>query len=109
VVYRGHVVEALRELADPAERSRLWLSSGGEASSIVECTCRLFDDSGLGDALDRGEPVFSERIDRELQLLRKVLASIDVGRDPTELLADPSVSEAGVRAGGVLAALGPLR
>jgi len=49
------VEDALRALADESDQRRLWLSSGeAEVSSLTGCTSRLRDDSGLGDALDRG-------------------------------------------------------
>jgi hypothetical protein len=104
-VHRRLVVEALSELADAEVRERRWTAGGGGVSSLEECICRLYDDSGLGDALDRSELVFSERIDCELSQLRRTLRSVRVGRPPEDVLRDLFVAEAGVGAAAILASL----
>jgi hypothetical protein len=87
-----HVEEALRELADADAQARLWLAdSGPEVSSLDECACRLFNDSGLGDALDKG-PVYGRDIDAGLRELRHAVARIDRTRPVPVLLADPAVA-----------------
>jgi hypothetical protein len=84
------VEHSLRELADEAVQSRRWLAnSGPEVSSLTECRCELWDDSGLGDALDEGEVVYSPEIDRGLRDLRDVLRRVDDRRPPTEVVVDP--------------------
>ena len=91
-VYGEHVEDALRELADADAQARLWLAdSGPEVSSLDECACRLFDDSGLGDALDQG-PVYGPDIDTGLRELRQALAKIDRTRPVPTLLTDPAVA-----------------
>jgi hypothetical protein len=53
-VLLDHVRAVLDELADDQYQSRVWTGKdpAGEMSSFVECVERLFDDSGLDDALD---------------------------------------------------------
>ena len=62
------VIESLRELASEDEQRRLWLSdgtNGADVSSFIEAQAGLFNDSGLGDRLERGEAVFGDgRADR---------------------------------------------
>ena len=59
------VEDALRELVDPARQRELWLSTGDpEVSSFMECVSRLWDDSGLGTALDRPGTVYTQDVQR---------------------------------------------
>src|SRR3954447_20934653 len=83
------VEDGLRELADEAEQGRLWTASAGpEVSSFTECVCRLFDDSGLGDGLDRGRETYTQEIDQRLVDLRQLLCRVDATRSPEAILAD---------------------
>jgi hypothetical protein len=84
---REHVIEALRELSDEALQRRLWQSAAGELSSFEECRCQLFNDSGLGMALDRG-PVFADDIDADLRLLRREVRHVDARLSVAALLND---------------------
>jgi hypothetical protein len=73
-VLKDKVLLHLHELADEGFQQRVWTGrSPTEISSFSEATCGLFDDSGLGDALDKHEIVFSEEIDR---LLRELSVAI---------------------------------
>lgn len=86
------VMDALRELANRSYQERVWLGQGdAEVSSFVECVERLFSDSGLGYALDRGEAVFSDTIDAKLRDLRARLGKIDGARPPTDVVNDPAM------------------
>jgi hypothetical protein len=88
------VEDALRELADEGEQARLWLADAGpEIGSLDECICRLFDDSGLGDALDRGR-VYTPEIDAGLRDLRQALSKIDRKCPVAMVLADPGLARA---------------
>ena len=88
-----HVEDALRELADADAQARLWRAdSGPEISSLDECACRLFDDSGLGDALDKGE-VYGPDLDTGLRELRRALSKIDRNQPVSQLLAAPGVAQ----------------
>jgi hypothetical protein len=96
-VYDTLVIAALSELADAELRSRLWLSDGStDVSSLDECACSLYDDSGLGDALDRESPaVYDMATDADLRSLRRMLRLVDRDRAVTDVLADPVIHEAG--------------
>ena len=73
-VYKEMVRDALIELADEDYQRQHWtsLTPSGQ-SSLEECWERLFDDSGLGDALDGEAEVFGEQSD---QCLREVDAAL---------------------------------
>lgn len=63
--------------------ARVWLGfKGPEVSSLSECHCRLFDDSGLGHALDAGHGVYGAETDANLRDLGKVLRRMDDLRAP---------------------------
>lgn len=100
------------EPADEREQRRLWLSDGShgrEVSSFEECICHLFDDSGLGDALDGPGLVYTRPIDDRLTLLRLALHRIDSGRAPDALLTDPALHEVRAWAAELLRLLNELR
>ena len=83
---QSHMVkEALAELADAEYRERVWLAADGEVSSPEESFCQLFDDSGLGHALDSGGGAFNASIDDKLraldQLPTKAAAGTPAPRD----------------------------
>lgn len=89
------VTEALREFADEDEQRRLWLSTGPpEVSSFDECFCRLFDDSGLIDSLEKKRVVFTPQIDQHLLQLDGLLKRVDASRPPRALLKDPALEQA---------------
>ncbi|MNT40424.1 hypothetical protein D3C72_1767370 [compost metagenome] len=88
------VLDCLAELSSREEQERLWLSTGAhgaEVSSPVEAFCRLFDDSGLGVALDGAwrqrkggreisdEPVYDVHIDERINALGELLRKIPIG------------------------------
>ena len=54
-----HVRDGLSALSDKAHQRNVWmrLHDGGQMDSFEEAVCRVFDDSGLGDALDKGGAV----------------------------------------------------
>jgi hypothetical protein len=77
MIILSHVVDALRELSDESLQRRRWLSSGeGEVSSFTEAVCQLFDDSGLGDELDKGREVFGHSIDDSLRQFDMMLSRL---------------------------------
>lgn len=86
------VEEALRELSDEQEQARLWTSSGGpEVSSLTEAKSRLWDDSGLADAMQRGV-VYSDSIDLQLRRLHDALRRIDENAPIAEVLASGNLA-----------------
>lgn len=77
------VESAPRELADEVHQRALWMvERGDQASSFEECTSRLWDDSGLADALERYETPYSAVIDQQLRELRAALRRVDGSRGP---------------------------
>ncbi len=104
-----HLVrEALAEVADEAYQREIWLAGDGpRVGSLLEATERLFDDSGLGDALERaGSPAFDESIDSRLRRLRQVLMRLaDSNVTVAEVLADRRMVEARALAAEALFAL----
>lgn len=89
------VEDALRELADESAQRELWLAADGpRVSSFTECISRLWDDSGLSEALDsESGPVYTPEVDDRLSALRRLLRRIDERRAPEEILHDPQLEE----------------
>lgn len=103
-----HVRWALEELSDEREQVRLWLSDGSvgkEVSSFVEAHCSLFDESGLGDALEKNSTGLGEKIDSQLVLLGTLLRGIDSRRAPQDIVADPLMGRVRAAAAETLKAL----
>lgn len=68
------VVSALRELADESYQRRVWVEgSKTEVSSMNEAAAALFNDSGLGEAIESSQVTFSQEIDADLRRLRGML------------------------------------
>lgn len=89
------VEEALRELADPSAQEEMWRASAGpRLSSLTECRSRLWDDSGLADALDGQGGAFTAEIDEQFRALRRLLRQIDDRQPPDAILNDPRLEEA---------------
>lgn len=89
-VYKKGVIEDLQDLASYNFQKTAWLASSGPiVSSFSEDYCKLFDDTGLGDALDAGQIVFNNMTDRVLRDLDATLRKINANRSPQEILDDP--------------------
>ena len=76
-----HVRWALEELSDEREQVRLWLSDGSagkEVSSFVEAQCILFDDSGLGYALETNSTGLGEQIVAAVAYVVGMLAVLEI-------------------------------
>jgi hypothetical protein len=92
-VYRENVIEHLKELADAEFQQRAWLGKiPNIVSSYEEVVCGLFDDSGLGDALEAEElyPVFDPDTDAVLRRLSAEVLKIR-SQDPRLILNDPQL------------------
>lgn len=89
-VYTETVRDALAELSDAEYQRRVWMGRGAanEMSSFDESVERLFGDSGLSIALDRGG-VYGSHVDDELRRLHALVGRIDGARSPAEILLDP--------------------
>jgi hypothetical protein len=95
-VIQEHVEGALRELSDEREQQRLWLSTeegGAEVSSLDECVCRLFNDSGLDAELERERVVYTPGIDGRFTLLRNAVERNHPNRHPQAVIDDPQMGE----------------
>lgn len=99
------VEDALRELSDEHTQACLWgASHPTDVSSLTEAKSRLWDDSGLMDAMERGV-VYSEPIDKQLRHLHAVLRRIDENAPLDALLASPDLAAARSLATDLLEAL----
>ena len=78
----------LRELADPDFQQRVWVrGEGTEESGPSEVVSQLFDDTGLGDLLERSKrPVVSKEADPVLRELGSRIEKVDLRTDVRELL-----------------------
>ena len=76
-VYEEMVRDALGELADGEYQRQHWtsLTPSGQ-SSFEACWERLFDDSGLGEALDGQAEVFGDQADQCLRELDAALRQV---------------------------------
>lgn len=93
------VTECLRELADRSYQERVWATfAAPEQSSFEEAVCGLYDDSGLGNELDKSHAVFSAVADAKLRVLGDKLSAIDSNRAPLEIIKDPKMEEVRVLA-----------
>lgn len=101
------VRSALAELADLEYQSRVWTGRDprGEMSSFVECVSRLYDDSGLEQALCADQSVFGLAIDHELETLGELVAKVDSSQAPDATIADPRMQRIRSQAAAVLRAL----
>ena len=105
-VVHALVEDALAELSDEGYQRRVWLAvDGPEVSSFIECVSRLWDDSGLTDAIDRRRGAYGAVVDARLRSLRATLGRIDEGRAPAAILGDPSLAVARAEATGILSVL----
>lgn len=113
------VMACLAELGSREEQERLWLSTGvdgTEVSSPVEAVCTLFDDSGLGDALDwswrqweggrevSNERVYSDQIDERIKALRELLRKLPTG-SPQYVIDSPEMEDVRIAARHLLSDL----
>lgn len=106
IVIHRIVKSALTELADEDYQRRVWFGTGDdEVSSLTECTCQLFDDSGLGAALDRNVSVYGSAADDDLRTLGGFLTLMD-DASPQETLSDPLLSDARALATVILERVG---
>ncbi|MFD0484989.1 hypothetical protein ACFQ46_20545 [Kineococcus sp. GCM10028916] len=92
----GVLREGLLELSDEAFQRRVWTNSAGDdvMSSLVECLASVFDDSGLTDALDRGDVGFNDDLGASLRRLDSITAAIDQRAPVEQLLDDPALRRA---------------
>lgn len=93
-IYEDKVLESLRDLSDLEYQARVWTGNSlPEMSSFVECIETLFDDSGLGAALD-GDGAFGEPVDGQLRALSDHIDRIEADEPYAVLAADPNFDQA---------------
>ena len=100
------IISSLQELADYNFQRRVWLATAGpEISSFTEAVSGLFDDSGVGNALEQHSLVFSTGIDSLFRNLRKELQQIDHTRPPAAIISDPCMDRVRTIAADLLSLL----
>jgi hypothetical protein len=88
------VIDALEELSDVALQRRRWNTNDhGEMSSFWEAQEGLFDDSGLGDEIEKGQSGLSSEILQSLEALSKALPKVDAHRTPDEIIDSPAMCQ----------------
>jgi hypothetical protein len=93
-IYMKMAMSGLDELGDAEFQQRVWVDGDPNVvSSFVECICTIFDDSGLGHALDRKKSVLDPAIDSYLLQLSSTVSRFDDDRWPAEVAADPAMEE----------------
>jgi len=92
-VLKDKVIHYLRELADETFQQRVWAGrSPTEMSSFSEAVCGLFDDSGLGDALDRDGTVFTDEIDGLFRELDVAIHKVDASCPAERFIRSPEMA-----------------
>jgi hypothetical protein len=91
-VYKENVVRYLFALADYESQKRIWiegfLKPGDTAISFSEGWCTVYDDTGLGDALNAGQSVFNAAADQALHNLSDALRKVDYKNKPDSAIID---------------------
>lgn len=96
------IIISLAEMASPLFQERVWVRPSTEwESSYIECVSRLFDDSGLQDALRSGI-VFGDEVDGLLRKIDEVTDGIDFRRAEDSIVADPDFRSCSKIAANVL-------
>ncbi len=109
-VLHDRVRECLGEFARIEQQRRRWLragADGSEVSSFVDCHCGLFDDSGLGLAVDRGECPYPRPVMEKLRKLDQLLKSIDWEQDEEAIISSPGMVSVRSLASEILRELPP--
>ena len=94
-VDRETIISCLKELGDEEFQWRVWIrGEGPEVSSGVECVCRLFDDTTLGDLLDsrKDDVVIASNVDNALRELSELIDKVDMTNEE-KLLANSRWAE----------------
>jgi hypothetical protein len=101
---RDCIIDCLEHLSNREEQVRLWLLDGssGEVFSFDEAMCCLFDDTGLGDRLQKGGAVFCKEADVLLCELEIKLVAINSSRPIMKIINDPKMEEVRVLAREIL-------
>jgi hypothetical protein len=94
MVDKDKVLDCLKELSDIEFQLRAWCAGGGrEVSSFPELVSQLFDDTGLGAALERGGSTFGVEVDSLLLRIQRLVASIDQAMPASALIEHPEMQQ----------------
>lgn len=84
------IADSLSELANEHLQRERWLSDGSsEMSSFIEAVEQLYTDSGLEDALEKGNSGYTKQVEALLVELSNLVAKVNGNRAPTEVIDDP--------------------
>jgi len=87
------VIECLQALSSQEVQTRLGLSTSDsertEVSYFLKARKVLFNDSGLGDALESQSTGLDEKTQKAITLLNEQLIKVDYNHSPDRLIADP--------------------
>jgi hypothetical protein len=98
----------LEELADKEMQEQLWMGKvAGEMSTLDECQCGIFDDSGLSVALESSEPIegFTIEMRAAAENLRKLLSKLPQTGNDVDALNSPNMPDVRLAAAVFLALL----
>lgn len=86
---------SLSKLADIDWQRRVWTGRGetDEMDSFDEQVEQLYTDTGLGDALERGDRIYDSGIDQRLTQLLQLMKGIRTDRSVDAVIDDPAMAE----------------
>jgi hypothetical protein len=95
LVYDENIRASLSKLAEVDWQRRVWTGRGkdDEMDSFQEQVEQLYTDTGLGDALERGDRIYDSGIDRALAQLLELLKAIRTDRSVDAVIEDPATAE----------------
>lgn len=104
---REMIVDSLSELASERLQRERWLSAESiEMSSFVEAVEQLFTDSGLEDALTKGDSGYSQEVELLLIELSKLIAKVGSDRKPIDIIDDPNMLKVREKSTEILRVIG---
>lgn len=85
--WQAELIESLEQASDIERQRTAWIGSNApDVPDPVELICQIFDDTAVGDLLEKGA-VFSEATDAALRRLRSLAAELDLNLAPDALLS----------------------
>lgn len=86
------IVDSLTELASEVLQRTRWMSDGSsDISSFVEVVEQLFTDSGLEDALEKGNSGYSNEVEHLFKQLDALVSKVDGYKNPCDIMSDPKM------------------
>lgn len=94
------ILERLATLSDLDYHVRAWIDGvENDVTSPTEILCQLFDDTSLGDLLEKHQPVFSEDIDKILLKIENYTYKLQDRMDDRTLIYSSAWKELSAAAG----------